>query len=66
MLAMDVVPRDSVEDALVLGELTLDGAIHPVSGILPAEIAAVAAGDDRVGRAALAESLDYRAMPLFA
>jgi magnesium chelatase family protein len=27
MVAMGVVPRDAVEDALVLGELALDGAI---------------------------------------
>ena len=43
-MAMGVVPRDAVEDALVLGELALGGAIQPVSGVLPAAIAAVAAG----------------------
>jgi len=32
----------------VLGELALNGAIHPVSGILPAVIAAVAAGRDLI------------------
>ena len=31
MVAMGVVPRDAVEDALELGELALDGAIQPVS-----------------------------------
>ena len=48
MVAMGVVPRDAVEDALVLGELALDGAIQPVSGVLPAAIAAVAAGRDLI------------------
>ena len=48
MLAISVVPRDAVEDALVLGELALDGAIQPVSGVLPAAIAAVAAGRDLI------------------
>jgi predicted ATPase with chaperone activity len=48
MVAMGVVPRDAVEDALVLGELALDGAIQPVSGALPAAIAAVAAGRDLI------------------
>ena len=43
---MGVVPRDAVEDALLLGELALDGAIQPVSGVLPAAIAAAAAGCD--------------------
>ena len=46
MVAMGVVPRDAVEDALVLGELALNGAIQPVSGVLPAAIAAVAASRD--------------------
>ena len=35
MVAMGVVPRDAVEDALVLAELALDVAIQPVSGVLP-------------------------------
>ena len=48
MVAMGVVPRDAVENALVLGELALDGAIQPVSGVLPAALAAVAAGRDLI------------------
>jgi magnesium chelatase family protein len=48
MVAMGVVPRDAVEDALVLGELALDGAIQPVSGVLPAAIAAAAASNDLI------------------
>jgi predicted ATPase with chaperone activity len=30
MVAMSAVPRDAVEDALVLGEIALDWAIQPV------------------------------------
>ena len=48
MVPMGVVPRDLVEDALLLGELALDGAIQPVSGVLRAAIAAVAAGRDLI------------------
>ena len=48
MVAMGVVPWDAVENALVLGELALDGAIQPVSGVLPAALAAVAAGRDLI------------------
>jgi magnesium chelatase family protein len=48
MVAMGVVPRDALEDALVLGKLALNGAIQPVSGVLPAAIAAVAAGRDLI------------------
>jgi hypothetical protein len=48
MVAMDVVPRDAVEDALVLGELVLDGAIQLVSGVLLAAIAAAAASRDLI------------------
>jgi magnesium chelatase family protein len=48
MVAMGVVPRDAVEGALVLGELSLDGAIQPVSGVLPAAIAALAAGRELI------------------
>ena len=44
LVAMGVVPQDAVVDRLVLGELALDGSIQAVSGILPAAIAAAAAG----------------------
>ena len=69
MVAMGVVPRDAVEDALVLGELALDGAIQPVSGVLPAAIAAVAAGRDLIcphdcgSEAAWADGLSIIAPP---
>ena len=48
MVAMGVVPRDAVEDALELSELALDGAIQSVSGFLPAAIAAAAASRDLI------------------
>ena len=44
LVAMGVVPQDAVADRVVLGELALDGSIQAVSGILPAAIAAAAAG----------------------
>lgn len=40
MVAMGAIPGDAVEKFLVLGELALDGRITPVTGILPAAIAA--------------------------
>ncbi|MGA1443936.1 MAG: YifB family Mg chelatase-like AAA ATPase [Candidatus Puniceispirillaceae bacterium] len=69
MVAMGVVPRDAVEGALVLGELSLDGAIQPVSGVLPAAIAALAAGRELIcpsacsSEAAWADGLSIIAPP---
>ena len=40
MGAIGAVPPDALHDYLVLGELALDGRISPVSGTLPAAIAA--------------------------
>jgi magnesium chelatase family protein len=40
MAAMGVVPADQVLDYVVLGELSLDGTIAPVAGVLPAAIGA--------------------------
>lgn len=42
LAAMDVVPRDAIADCVVLGELSLDGSIRAVAGVLPAAIHAVA------------------------
>ena len=42
------MPRDAVEEALVLGELAFDGVMQPVSGVLPATIAVMAAGRDLI------------------
>lgn len=42
--AMGVLPSDSLEDAVVMGELGLDGSIRAVAGALPAAIFAGAQG----------------------
>jgi len=44
LLAMGVLPGDALEEFAALGELSLDGALAPVAGVLPAAVAAVAAG----------------------
>jgi magnesium chelatase family protein len=43
LAALDIVPRDKVETAMALGELSLDGTLVPVIGALPT---ALAAGED--------------------
>ncbi len=40
LAAMDVLPREEVAQFAALGELSLDGRINPVAGVLPAAIAA--------------------------
>lgn len=45
MAALGAVSSDAAEGATVLGELALDGAISPVTGVLPAAIAASAQGN---------------------
>ncbi len=42
LAAMDVIPKEGLENFLVLGELSLDAAIRPVAGILPAAMHASA------------------------
>lgn len=42
LAAMDVLPRDEVAGYAALGELSLDGAINPVAGVLPAAMSASA------------------------
>jgi len=42
LAAMDVLPRDEIGQFAALGELSLDGRLHPVAGVLPAAIAASA------------------------
>jgi magnesium chelatase family protein len=44
MAAIGAIPQDALEGFTVLGELALDGAITPVSGVLPAAVAASARG----------------------
>lgn len=41
--AMDIIPPESIHSYMMLGELSLDASIRPVSGILPASVAAKAA-----------------------
>ena len=45
LAALDIVPRDSIEGTIALGELSLDGSLIPVLGALPAAMAA--AEEDR-------------------
>jgi magnesium chelatase family protein len=44
MAAIGAIPHDALEGYAVIGELALDGAITAVAGVLPAAIAANAAG----------------------
>lgn len=46
--AAGVLPVDAIADVVVLGELGLDGRVRVVRGVLPAVIAAVRAGRERV------------------
>ena len=40
LAAMDVLPRDELAEYAALGELSLDGAVNAVSGVLPAAMSA--------------------------
>ncbi len=44
LAAMEVLPKEEIANYVALGELGLDGATAPVAGVLPAAIAANAAG----------------------
>ena len=44
LIVMGVLPVDTVEQHLVLGELALDGSIRAVTGVLPAAVAAAERG----------------------
>ncbi len=44
LAAMDVLPREDMAEFAALGELSLDGRINQVAGVLPAAIAAAARG----------------------
>lgn len=41
LLAMDVLPVDELAEYDAVGELSLDGALTPVAGVLPAAVAAI-------------------------
>ena len=67
LMAMDVIPADAFENHTILGELSLDGRLAPVAGVLPAAIGANAAGRGIVcpavqgGEAAWAGDIDVLA-----
>ena len=69
LAAMDVVPMDEAGEFAALGELSLDGRLHPVAGVLPAAIAAGAADlglicpESQGGEAAWAGEVDILAPP---
>ena len=44
LAAMDVLPREELAEFAALGELSLDGRVNPVAGVLPAAIAAAGRG----------------------
>jgi magnesium chelatase family protein len=44
LLYMGILPADVMKDYLLMGELSLDGSIMPVAGVLPAAIGATARG----------------------
>jgi len=48
LVAAGVVPGERIEDAVLLGELALDGRLRAVPGVLPATLAAAQAGCERV------------------
>jgi magnesium chelatase family protein len=41
---MEVLPGEEIADYSALGELSLDGSLLPVAGVLPAAMGAAAAG----------------------
>lgn len=47
LAALGRIPQDSLEDTLLMGELSLTGAIRPVRGVLPAVIGARSLGLSR-------------------
>lgn len=64
-VAKRVVPAAALADAVLLGELALDGRLRPVRGVLPATMAAAAAGfkwvfvpESNVGEAALVPDIE--------
>jgi magnesium chelatase family protein len=44
LAAMDVLPREELSEFAALGELSLDGTLNPVTGVLPAAIGAASLG----------------------
>ena len=63
LVAMNVLPADELAGYTALGELALDGAISPVTGVLPAAIGANAAGRGVICPAAWAGEVEVLAPP---
>ncbi len=69
LAAMDVLPREDLAGYAALGELSLDGTLNPVAGVLPAAIAASARGLGLIcpasqgGEAAWAGTVEVLALP---
>ncbi|MBV8457789.1 MAG: YifB family Mg chelatase-like AAA ATPase [Acetobacteraceae bacterium] len=69
LAAMDIVPRAEIGGYAALGELHLDGTLHPVAGVLPAAIGASAQDlglicpSTQGGEAAWAGQLEVLAAP---
>jgi magnesium chelatase family protein len=67
--ALGVLPNEDLDGYVALGELALDGALLPVAGVLPAAMAAAAAGRGIIcpaasgGEAAWAGGLEVLAAP---
>ena len=69
LAAMDVLPREDLAGFAAVGELSLDGTLNPVAGVLPAAIAASARGlglicpAEQGGEAAWAGQVEVLALP---
>ena len=69
LAAMDVLPREDLASYAALGELSLDGTLNPVAGVLPAAIGASALGVGLIcpasqgGEAAWAGQVEVLALP---
>jgi len=68
MAALGAIPSDALAGFSVLGELSLDGTIAPVAGVLPAAIAANAAGKGLICPAACGSEAAWadETMPILA
>jgi magnesium chelatase family protein len=69
LAAMGVLPAEEIEGYVALGELSLDGSLQPVSGVLPAALSAAAQGRGLIcpaasgGEAAWAGGIEVLAAP---
>ncbi len=69
LAAMDVLPRDELAGYAATGELSLDGRVNPVTGVLPAALGASARGvglicaQSQGGEAAWAGRIEVLATP---